>query len=116
MGRLRHRKGDWAAWQVRRLRVGRPHGAQRVADVLRLGDDQAVVLHVRDRGLVVVTGCGHAGIINIVRHARARARDLRDVFGWSRPFQECDLPSSMLALLDEAPAANGRTAASRDVR
>lgn len=34
-------------------------------------DDQAVILHVRDKGLVVLTGCGHAGIINIVRHAKA---------------------------------------------
>jgi 7,8-dihydropterin-6-yl-methyl-4-(beta-D-ribofuranosyl)aminobenzene 5'-phosphate synthase len=33
-------------------------------------DDQAVVLHVRDKGLVVLTGCGHAGIVNIVRYAR----------------------------------------------
>ena len=24
-------------------------------------DDQALVVHVRDRGLVVLTGCGHAG-------------------------------------------------------
>jgi 7,8-dihydropterin-6-yl-methyl-4-(beta-D-ribofuranosyl)aminobenzene 5'-phosphate synthase len=32
-------------------------------------DDQALVIHVRDRGLVVVTGCGHAGAVNIVRHA-----------------------------------------------
>jgi 7,8-dihydropterin-6-yl-methyl-4-(beta-D-ribofuranosyl)aminobenzene 5'-phosphate synthase len=34
-------------------------------------DDQAVVFHVRDRGLVVLSGCGHAGIVNIVRHAIA---------------------------------------------
>ena len=33
-------------------------------------DDQALVVHVRDRGLVVLTGCGHAGAVNIVRHAR----------------------------------------------
>lgn len=32
-------------------------------------DDQALVVHVRGRGLVVVTGCGHAGAVNIVRHA-----------------------------------------------
>jgi 7,8-dihydropterin-6-yl-methyl-4-(beta-D-ribofuranosyl)aminobenzene 5'-phosphate synthase len=32
-------------------------------------DDQALVVNVRDRGLVVVTGCGHAGAVNIVRHA-----------------------------------------------
>ncbi len=32
-------------------------------------DDQAVVMNVRDRGLVVLTGCGHAGVVNIIRHA-----------------------------------------------
>jgi 7,8-dihydropterin-6-yl-methyl-4-(beta-D-ribofuranosyl)aminobenzene 5'-phosphate synthase len=34
-------------------------------------DDQALVIDVRGRGLVVLTGCGHAGIVNIVRYARA---------------------------------------------
>ncbi len=34
-------------------------------------DDQALVVHVAGRGLVVLTGCGHAGIVNIVRYARA---------------------------------------------
>lgn len=33
-------------------------------------DDQAILLYVRDKGLVVLTGCGHAGIVNIVRYAR----------------------------------------------
>lgn len=32
-------------------------------------DDQALVVHVRGRGLVVLTGCGHAGAVNVVRHA-----------------------------------------------
>ena len=32
-------------------------------------DDQALVVDVRGRGLVVLTGCGHAGAVNIVRHA-----------------------------------------------
>jgi 7,8-dihydropterin-6-yl-methyl-4-(beta-D-ribofuranosyl)aminobenzene 5'-phosphate synthase len=33
-------------------------------------DDQALVVHVRGRGLLVLTGCGHAGAVNIVRHAQ----------------------------------------------
>jgi 7,8-dihydropterin-6-yl-methyl-4-(beta-D-ribofuranosyl)aminobenzene 5'-phosphate synthase len=33
-------------------------------------DDQALVVNVRGKGLVVVTGCGHAGAVNIVRHAQ----------------------------------------------
>jgi 7,8-dihydropterin-6-yl-methyl-4-(beta-D-ribofuranosyl)aminobenzene 5'-phosphate synthase len=32
-------------------------------------DDQALVISVRGRGLVIVTGCGHAGVVNIIRHA-----------------------------------------------
>lgn len=32
-------------------------------------DDQALVVHVRGQGLVVLTGCGHAGAVNIARHA-----------------------------------------------
>jgi 7,8-dihydropterin-6-yl-methyl-4-(beta-D-ribofuranosyl)aminobenzene 5'-phosphate synthase len=33
-------------------------------------DDQALVLRVRGRGLLVLSGCGHAGIVNTVRHAQ----------------------------------------------
>jgi 7,8-dihydropterin-6-yl-methyl-4-(beta-D-ribofuranosyl)aminobenzene 5'-phosphate synthase len=33
-------------------------------------DDQALLAMVRGRGLVVLTGCGHSGIINILRYAR----------------------------------------------
>ncbi len=32
-------------------------------------DDQALVVDVRGHGLVVLTGCGHAGAVNIARHA-----------------------------------------------
>jgi 7,8-dihydropterin-6-yl-methyl-4-(beta-D-ribofuranosyl)aminobenzene 5'-phosphate synthase len=32
-------------------------------------DEQALVVHVRGRGLAVLTGCGHAGAVNIARHA-----------------------------------------------
>ena len=33
-------------------------------------DDQALVASVRGHGLVVLTGCGHSGIINILRYVR----------------------------------------------
>lgn len=36
----------------------------------RVIDDRALVLKVRNKGLVIVTGCGHAGIINTVRYAQ----------------------------------------------
>ena len=46
------------------------HNGAWEADPLIL-DDQALVLNVRDKGLVVLTGCGHAGIVNIVRYAKS---------------------------------------------
>lgn len=33
-------------------------------------DDQAIVINVKDKGLVVLSGCAHAGIINTVEYAR----------------------------------------------
>jgi 7,8-dihydropterin-6-yl-methyl-4-(beta-D-ribofuranosyl)aminobenzene 5'-phosphate synthase len=33
-------------------------------------DDQAFIAHVAGKGLVVISGCGHAGIVNICRYAR----------------------------------------------
>lgn len=32
-------------------------------------DDQALLVNVRGKGLVVITGCGHAGVVNISRYA-----------------------------------------------
>jgi 7,8-dihydropterin-6-yl-methyl-4-(beta-D-ribofuranosyl)aminobenzene 5'-phosphate synthase len=33
-------------------------------------DDQALILNLGDEGIVVVSGCAHAGIINTIRHAQ----------------------------------------------
>lgn len=33
-------------------------------------DDQALVVNVREKGLVILTGCGHAGAINSIRYAQ----------------------------------------------
>lgn len=34
-------------------------------------DDQGIVAHLRGKGLVIIAGCAHAGIVNTVRHAQA---------------------------------------------
>lgn len=39
-----------------------------VPDPIR--DDQAIVISVKDKGLVVLSGCAHAGIINTVEYAK----------------------------------------------
>jgi 7,8-dihydropterin-6-yl-methyl-4-(beta-D-ribofuranosyl)aminobenzene 5'-phosphate synthase len=33
-------------------------------------DDQAIILSIKDKGLVIITGCGHSGIINILKYAK----------------------------------------------
>jgi 7,8-dihydropterin-6-yl-methyl-4-(beta-D-ribofuranosyl)aminobenzene 5'-phosphate synthase len=33
-------------------------------------DDQALVARVRGKGLVILTGCGHSGIVNVARHVQ----------------------------------------------
>jgi 7,8-dihydropterin-6-yl-methyl-4-(beta-D-ribofuranosyl)aminobenzene 5'-phosphate synthase len=46
-------------------------------------DDQALIVDIKDKGLLVITGCGHAGIINICRYARrlTKERPLYAVMG-----------------------------------
>ena len=38
---------------------------------LLINDYQAIVANVKEKGLVIVTGCGHAGIINTINYAKA---------------------------------------------
>ncbi len=40
-------------------------------------DDSGIVMKVKGKGLVILTGCAHAGIINTVRHAIATAGENR---------------------------------------
>ena len=46
-------------------------------------DEQALIVDIKDKGLVVITGCGHAGIVNICRYARrlTKERPLYTVMG-----------------------------------
>lgn len=71
-------------------------------------DDQAVVLNVRDRGLVVLTGCGHAGVVNIVRYARKltgvdRTYAVIGGFHLNGPLFEPIIPATCAALAELSP-------------
>jgi 7,8-dihydropterin-6-yl-methyl-4-(beta-D-ribofuranosyl)aminobenzene 5'-phosphate synthase len=46
-------------------------------------DDRAIVMNVKGKGLVIVSGCAHAGIINTIRYSRriAGAEDVYAVLG-----------------------------------
>ncbi len=33
-------------------------------------DDQCAVLNLHGKGVIIVTGCGHSEVINIVRHVQ----------------------------------------------
>lgn len=43
-------------------------------------DDQSLVLHLENRGLVLITGCCHAGIVNTVHYAR-KLTGIQKVYG-----------------------------------
>lgn len=71
-------------------------------------DEQALVVHVRGRGLVVLTGCGHAGAVNIARHALrltgvGRLHAMLGGFHLSGPAFEPIIEPTVNAFLDLAP-------------
>ncbi len=71
-------------------------------------DDQALVISVQGKGLVVLTGCGHAGIINIVRYAR-KVTGVDQVYAIVGGFHlsgaafEAIIPETCEALVEVAP-------------
>jgi 7,8-dihydropterin-6-yl-methyl-4-(beta-D-ribofuranosyl)aminobenzene 5'-phosphate synthase len=38
-------------------------------------EDQALIVDIKGKGLLVITGCGHAGIVNICRYARRLTKE-----------------------------------------
>jgi 7,8-dihydropterin-6-yl-methyl-4-(beta-D-ribofuranosyl)aminobenzene 5'-phosphate synthase len=65
----KHPEQNWSG----RARVKLPSG-EVVEDTI--ADDIALVVNTA-QGLVIVTGCGHAGVVNIVEHARSVVRPAR---------------------------------------
>jgi len=56
-------------------------------------DDRAIIINVRNKGLVVVSGCAHAGIINTIRYAQ-RITGVTDIYavmgGFHLAGKECE--------------------------
>ncbi|MGP4056386.1 MBL fold metallo-hydrolase [Mycobacterium sp. 4D054] len=71
-------------------------------------DEQGLVVHLRGRGLVVMTGCGHAGAVNIARHAMRltgvdRLHALLGGFHLTGPAFEPIIEPTVAAFTDMAP-------------
>jgi 7,8-dihydropterin-6-yl-methyl-4-(beta-D-ribofuranosyl)aminobenzene 5'-phosphate synthase len=71
-------------------------------------DDQALVVNVRGRGLVVITGCAHAGVVNIIRQAMrltgvSRLLAVVGGFHLSGPAFEPIIKPTVAALTELAP-------------
>jgi 7,8-dihydropterin-6-yl-methyl-4-(beta-D-ribofuranosyl)aminobenzene 5'-phosphate synthase len=71
-------------------------------------DDQALLLNVRDKGLVVLTGCGHSGIVNTLRYAGRltgieRLYAVIGGFHLSGPIFEPLIPAVCAAFAEMAP-------------
>jgi 7,8-dihydropterin-6-yl-methyl-4-(beta-D-ribofuranosyl)aminobenzene 5'-phosphate synthase len=78
------------------------------ADPLIL-DDQALVLRIRDRGLVILSGCGHSGVVNTVRYAQRLTGEQRIAaviggFHLSGPMFEAIIPPTVHAFDELSPA------------
>jgi 7,8-dihydropterin-6-yl-methyl-4-(beta-D-ribofuranosyl)aminobenzene 5'-phosphate synthase len=72
-------------------------------------DDQAMVLRLSERGLVILSGCGHAGIVNTIRHAQRLTgqQEIAAIIGGfhlSGPMFETIIPPTVRAF-DELSAA-----------
>ena len=71
-------------------------------------DDQALVFHLRGKGLAILTGCGHAGVINIIKHARnvtgiENVYALTGGFHLGGPLFEAIIPQTVEELKAAAP-------------
>ncbi|WP_433306254.1 methyltransferase [Actinoplanes sp. CA-030573] len=87
--------------------AGEPEAAD--AALLRLGR----ALKQEGYRFTTVTPATHARVN--ARPANAVARDLRDVFGWSRPFRPGVVPDELMALLREAGALAPVTSAGEEL-
>ena len=43
-------------------------------------DDLSIIINIRNKGILVISGCSHAGIINILKHT-VKITGIKDVHG-----------------------------------
>ena len=75
-------------------------------------DDQALIINLRKKGLVVISGCSHAGIINTILFARKitgrqKVHAVLGGFHLSGPFFERIIEESIRAMTDIRPEVIG---------
>jgi 7,8-dihydropterin-6-yl-methyl-4-(beta-D-ribofuranosyl)aminobenzene 5'-phosphate synthase len=71
-------------------------------------DDQCLVVNVRDRGLVIISGCSHAGVVNILNHVRKltgiqRIHGLIGGLHLSSPIMAAAIAPTVDAIVDMRP-------------
>jgi 7,8-dihydropterin-6-yl-methyl-4-(beta-D-ribofuranosyl)aminobenzene 5'-phosphate synthase len=96
--------GCWTTGEVPRLSFeesGRP-SSMRYRDGKNflpddIEEDQAIVIHVKDKGLVVVSGCAHSGIVNTVNYAR-EISGIEDVWAILGGFHLARSPDDEIAM------------------
>ena len=73
-----------------------------------VNDDQALVMNIKNKGLLILTGCGHAGIINTIKYAKkvTGVRKIYSVIGGfhlsGQGYEEC-IPFTITELKRENP-------------
>lgn len=77
-----------------------------VKDLFR--DDQSLILNLKDKGLIIISGCAHAGIINSVRYAQkiTGIDDIHAIMGGfhlSGPYFKKIVPETISALQEIQP-------------
>ena len=73
-----------------------------------VADDQALFLHLRDKGLVVISGCSHSGIINTIRYSMKlsgldKVHAVMGGFHLTGPVYAPIVPDTVSALKEMAP-------------
>jgi len=74
-------------------------GGRLVEDALV--DDQALIINLRGKGLVVLTGCAHSGIVNTIYHAQ-KVAGTREVYAVLGGFHLVDATNQRLSKTIEA--------------